>query len=269
MTLARHHLSAPAARSANQSTTLVATVCLHGFTQTAQSWLPFAHAMSSHCDVYALDAPGHGLSHDGARDLPTVGNDIADASRDIAPTLLVGYSMGARMALHAALQHPDLFRALILVSGTAGIDNDDERIARRASDDALAAHIEAVGVPTFVDEWLAQPMFATLTADAARREERLANTSLGLAQSLRHAGTGTQHPLWSQLPQIAMPTLIVTGSLDTKFTALGERMAALVPDARHEVISGAGHTAHLEQPEAFCDVVRRFIEGLTPNPLHR
>lgn len=253
MTLARHHLSRTAPPTA------IRTLCVHGFTQTAQSWIPFADAMSSTCDVYAVDAPGHGLSLDGTRTLAETGADLIETCRDIAPVALIGYSMGARMALHAALAEPDVFRVLILVSGTAGIDNDDERFARQKSDNALAQHIEAIGVPTFVDEWLAQPMFATLTAHAARRSERLTNTSKGLADSLRHAGTGTQTPLWSELVGLQIPTLIVSGSLDTKFTALAERMASLIPRSQHVVISDAGHTVHLEQPEKFYDAVRAFI----------
>ena len=253
MTLARHHLSRNAPSSA------IRTLCVHGFTQTARSWIPFAEAMTPMCDVYAVDAPGHGLSLDGSRTLNETGSDLVEASRDIEPVALIGYSMGARMALHAALAQPQMFTLLILVSGTAGIDNVDERLARQQSDNALAQHIEAIGVPTFVDEWLAQPMFATLTATAARRSERLTNTSRGLADSLRYAGTGTQSPLWSELPRLEIPTLIVSGSLDTKFTALAERMAGLIPRSRHIVVPHAGHTVHLEQPEHFHDIVRTFI----------
>src|SRR5690606_23536537 len=111
------------------------------------------------------------------------------------PATYVGYSMGGRLALHLALARPDLVRRLVLIGATGGIDDEDDRAARRAADERLAAHLEQVGVATFVDEWLAQPLFAGLSPTAAARDERLANTAEGLASSLRLAGTGTQEPL--------------------------------------------------------------------------
>src|SRR5690606_19116726 len=119
---------------------------------------------------------------------------------------------------------PDAVRGLVLVSATGGIDDDAERTARRRSDDALADRIEAIGVDAFLDEWLAQPLFATLDEAAAGREERRANTAAGLASSLRLAGSGTQMPLWDRLRTLDVPTLVVAGALDPKFVALGERL---------------------------------------------
>lgn len=175
------------------------------------------------------------------------------------PGILVGYSMGARMALHAAIQHPDKIERLVLVSGTAGIENEKERIERIASDEALALHIEDVGVEQFVSEWLANPMFAGLTAETSQVAERLRNSALGLADSLRYAGTGTQIPLWDQLSRLRMPVLIVAGERDQKFMALGQRMADIITDAQYAVIPNAGHTVHLENHEAFIRVLREFI----------
>ena len=71
------------------------------------------------------------------------------------------------------------------------------------------------------------------------------------------AGTGTQQPLWGSLGRLTMPVLIVTGGLDTKFTALGRRMAgAIGPAARHVVVAGAGHAPHLQRPGEVAAVVR-------------
>ena len=89
----------------------------------------------------------------------------------------VGYSMGGRVSLHAALAHPDAVERLVLIGATAGIDDPDERAARREADDRLADHIEAVGVPAFIDEWLANPLFAGLTEATALRSDRLRNTA--------------------------------------------------------------------------------------------
>jgi len=230
---------------------------VHGFTQTAASWSPLRTGLvgAGH-EVVAIDAPGHGAAADVHLDLVAGGRWLA---RTGGAGTYIGYSMGGRLCLHAALGAPGTVEALVLVSATGGIDDDEERRQRRAADDALADRIEAIGVAAFVDEWLAQPLFATLADDAAQRDDRLRNTAAGLASSLRLAGTGTQAPLWDRLPSLTMPVLVIAGALDAKFVALGERLAATIPTAELAVIDGAGHTVHLEQPARFLDVLRPWL----------
>lgn len=229
---------------------------VHGFTQTCRSWQPVVDRLAGAHRCVCVDAPGHGGSPDGRRSLWECGRDIAET---VPRGVLVGYSMGARMALHAVLGHPEHFVGVVLVSGTAGIDNPDERRSRRDTDEALADRIEQIGVPAFVDEWLANPMFSGLTSDTAMRSDRLGNSATGLADSLRWAGTGTQEPLWDRLDSIEVPVLVVTGSLDPKFEALGRRLVSAIPGATGTCIEGAGHTVHLERTD---DFVARLVGWL-------
>jgi 2-succinyl-6-hydroxy-2,4-cyclohexadiene-1-carboxylate synthase len=167
----------------------------------------------------------------------------------------IGYSMGGRVSLHAALSHPDEVERLVLIGATAGIDDPDERLARRDADERLATHIEVVGVPTFIDEWLAAPLFAGLDDDTALRNDRLRNTAAGLAGSLRSTGAGTQTPLWDRLGEIGCPVLVLVGEHDAKFSELGQRLLAGLPDAELVVVADAGHSVHLEQPRATVDAI--------------
>lgn len=231
---------------------------LHGFTQTAASFATFADALALHgLDSEAPDLPGHG---GGA-----VQGDLwwgADNVARARPSgVWLGYSMGARLALHVALAHPESVTALILIGGTAGIDDDAERAARVVHDEALADHIETVGVETFLDEWLAKPLFAGLPADPDRRRQRATNTAAGLASSLRLWGTGTMDPpLWGRLDEIIAPTLVLSGARDVKFTALGRRLASSIGDrARSATIDSAGHAVHLERPEAVAACVADWL----------
>lgn len=227
-------------------------VFLHGFTQTGSSWRQLTKELSRDFTCVTVDLPGHGGSPNGRRSLPETADGVAHVIEHLGnPAIVIGYSMGARVALHLALAHPRLVTGMVLVSGTAGISDDTERTTRRHSDEALADRIESIGTEVFLAEWLAQPMFASLPPSAASITERLANTPAGLADSLRHAGTGTQTPLWSRLDEITVPTLIVTGDLDAKFTVLGEQLAAGITSATHERVAGAGHTLHLEKPDTF------------------
>lgn len=230
---------------------------LHGFTQTRESWLPVVRRLDG-VRATLVDAPGHGGSPDGSRSLWQAADDVAET---MPRGVLVGYSMGARIALHTALSHPDRVTALVLVSGTAGIEDPAERDARRRSDGELASRIESIGVPAFLDEWLANPMFAGLDAASAMLHDRLRNTAQGLAASLRNAGTGTQDDLWPRLSGLHMPVLLVCGALDTKFVSIARRMHGLIPGSALETVEGAGHTVHLEDTEGFVQVLDRWFSA--------
>ncbi len=231
-------------------------VLAHGFTQTARSWDVFErmiHARLPGAQTVAVDLPGHGDAP------PPADSDLwasADRLCEVGGSgTYVGYSMGGRVSLHAALTHPDAVQRLILIGATAGIDDADDRHVRRQADERLADHIETVGVPSFIDEWLANALFSGLTEETAMRADRLRNTGAGLAASLRATGTGTQTPLWDRLDEIACPTLVLAGEHDAKFTALAQRLVDGIADAELVVISKAGHSVHLEQPDATADAI--------------
>jgi 2-succinyl-6-hydroxy-2,4-cyclohexadiene-1-carboxylate synthase len=150
-------------------------------------------------------------------------------------------------------------RSLVLVGATAGIADAAERSDRRAADEHLADHIESVGVEAFIDEWLRNPLFAGLTADTSQRDDRLRNTAAGLASSLRSTGTGTQQPLWDRLHEISAPVLVLAGERDAKFREIGERMTDSLPDATFRVIPDAGHSVHLERPEATAEAIAEWL----------
>jgi len=234
-------------------------VLAHGFTQTAASWETFAVLLAARmptATIVAVDLPGHGTAGALCADLWESADHLV---RHGGRATYVGYSMGGRVALHAALAHPASVERLILIGATAGIDDANERLARRTSDEALATHIEAVGVEAFIDEWLANPLFARLTPATDQRADRLRNTAAGLASSLRATGTGAQEPLWERLTTLDVPTLTVAGTADAKFSEIGRRLRDTIPGAQFEQIEGAGHSVHLERPAATADVIAHWL----------
>ncbi len=139
---------------------------------------------------------------------------------------------------------------VVLLGVNPGIEDAEERSARRAGDDALADTIERDGVDAFLEAWLAQPLFAPLPRDAADVEDRRRNSAAGLASSLRLAGTGAQDVLWDRARGLGVPLLVLAGGRDAKFVAIGRASPARSgPTATFEIIPDAGHAAHLEQPE--------------------
>jgi 2-succinyl-6-hydroxy-2,4-cyclohexadiene-1-carboxylate synthase len=243
---------------------------LHGFTGSGRSMAGVADALAAEFETLAPDLPGHGRSVG-----PAVPHqyDFETALDDLVATLhaaghrrahWLGYSMGARLALGVAVRHPDSVASLVLLAGRAGIADPVERATRRAADEALAARIETRGIEAFVDEWLAQPLFASLARLgpeflAAERGARLANDARGLAACLRGLGPAAQPPLFDELGRVRVPVLLVAGALDERFVALAHELARRLPCAEVREIPGAGHAAHLEQPAAFAAAVRDFL----------
>ena len=243
---------------ADRSGTGPAVVLVHGFTQNHRCWGSLPASLARRHRVIAVDAPGHGLSSDVRADLWETAAHLAILDDHAA---FVGYSMGARMVLHTAITHPERVDRLILVSGTAGIDDPTERAARRERDNELAASIERDGLDAFLTRWLDQPLFATLPLDARDADARRENTVEGLASSLRLAGTGTQEPLWERLRALTMPVLLVSGALDERFTAHAKRMASLIgSNATVHTIDDAGHACHRERPDEFARVLEAWLD---------
>jgi 2-succinyl-6-hydroxy-2,4-cyclohexadiene-1-carboxylate synthase len=171
--------------------------------------------------------------------------------------VLAGYSMGGRVALHAALARPEAVRRLVLVGASPGLAGETERAQRRSADERLADRIEAIGVEAFAAEWAELPLWAGQPARvrAAAHADRLRNTAEGLAAALRGLGTGALPPLWDRLGELPMPVTLVVGERDEKFHAIAEDMAARIADPRVVVIPGAGHAAHLERPDLVAEAI--------------
>ena len=212
--------------------------------------------MTSAFEPLSLDAPGHGNNTNGARSLPQCADDIAASMK---AGILVGYSMGARMALLVALQHPEMVTQLVLISGTPGLKTQSERAARQKSDNELADRIETIGLSAFLDEWLALPIFSGLSNETNQRDDRLRNTTQGLADSLRFAGTGTQESQWPNLHQLSMPVHLIVGELDEKFTSIAREMKPMISTSELTVVENAGHTVHLEDPITTAQLLDSII----------
>ena len=228
-------------------------VLAHGFSQNSRCWGPFGQLCSNGFDVTAIDAPGHGQSGHDQADLYEAGRLTMEVG---GRGHYLGYSMGGRTLLHAALTDTlGVMQSLILIGANAGIDDDAARRARQSEDNQLATHIESIGTEAFINEWLARPMFASLTPEQACRSQRLENSYEGLAASLRRCGTGSQMPVWDKLAALRLPVLVIAGSRDAKFTAIGKRMVeAIGANARFVAVEG-GHAVHLENPEVTAAVV--------------
>lgn len=248
-----------------------ALMLLHGFTGDLHTWDRFVPTFARTYRTITVDLIGH-----GGTDAP------ADPERyrmercieDLDAVLevlgvdrvnLLGYSMGGRVAMHVAAAMPEKVSTLVLESASPGIADEAERAARVVSDEALADAIERDGVPAFVERWERLPMFTTqeqLPEEVRRavREQRLRNKAVGLANSLRGMGAGVQRSLMDVLAGLSIPTLLIAGESDEKYSAMMRDMAAIMPNARVVIYPGVGHTVHLERPVEFENTVVKFLD---------
>ncbi|MFC4619597.1 2-succinyl-6-hydroxy-2,4-cyclohexadiene-1-carboxylate synthase [Camelliibacillus cellulosilyticus] len=239
---------------------------LHGFTGSKATWAPFLDRWSQRYQTIAVDLVGHGETEaPDAVDLYTMeaaANQLASllSHLKVSKAHVLGYSMGGRLALYLAIYRPELVANVLLESASPGLSAAGDRFDRIRRDEALADSIIADGVAAFVRQWEKQPLFASqssLPAEAKLRleKERLSQTPLGLANSLRGMGTGRQPSLWEKLNICRSPVWLVAGELDTKFTEIADRMAERLPNAEKIIVKGAGHAVHLEKPEIFGKIV--------------
>jgi 2-succinyl-6-hydroxy-2,4-cyclohexadiene-1-carboxylate synthase len=246
----------------------VTLVLIHGFLGLPESWSEVVSGLRSRARVVRPTLLGHGAAAPcSSRTFDDEVDRLAASLRDlrVSRAHLAGYSMGARVALVLAARHPELVGRLTLVSGTAGIDDDDERRVRALADDRLAMTLRAGGLPAFVRDWEALPLFATqqrLAADlrARHRARRLSHDASRLANALEVLSPGRMPVMTRRLASLEPPVTLVAGALDPKFVSIARAIAPLFANARVEIVDGAGHDVCLERPRALAALLSDTLQ---------
>jgi 2-succinyl-6-hydroxy-2,4-cyclohexadiene-1-carboxylate synthase len=238
-------------------------VMLHGFTQTSRLWGPFGDALAEGHTLVGIDLPGHAGSDSVRADLPATAALVCEAVGTTigkVPCDVLGYSLGARVALHVATLTDLAVNRMVLIGTTGGIADPDDRRRRREADEEVANALEKSGdVDGFITRWVQGPMFAGL-AGAAQVEERRRNSASGLASSLRLCGTGTQESLWDVFPTLDVAILALAGTDDARFAAHALHLARSAPHAVASLVPGGGHAVHLAQPAPVARIVDHWLK---------
>jgi 2-succinyl-6-hydroxy-2,4-cyclohexadiene-1-carboxylate synthase len=245
-----------------------AVLFLHGFMGSSEDWRGVMEALEDRFYCVAPDLPGHGAS----LGLSLATYTIEGTARMVLDSLgelgierpvLVGYSMGGRLAMYLALRHPARFAGLFLESASPGLESAEERRSRREADESRAKRLESEDFERFLEDWYRQPLFASLTRNEAllRRtiEARRRNDPAELAKSLRGMRTGSQPSLWGELPGLRVPALAVAGALDEKYVRVTKRMETASPVISFAVITGVGHNVHAEAPRRYLETLQDFL----------
>jgi 2-succinyl-6-hydroxy-2,4-cyclohexadiene-1-carboxylate synthase len=226
-----------------------------GFMQRGDAWRPVAELLPERYPSRMLDHAEH-----------TLEGRLAEIAQAGAGGVLVGYSLGGRLALRAALRSPGSFSAVVTVGSTAGIDEAPLRAARAEADEKLASWIEAASMEDIVSLWERQPLFAD-QSDAlveAQRPGRVSQDQRSLALLLRTAGQGALEPVWHQLSQLDLPVLAIAGARDDGYVRAAKRIASTAPRGRAAIVEEAGHAPQLQQPAAVAALIAGFVDEVAP-----
>jgi 2-succinyl-6-hydroxy-2,4-cyclohexadiene-1-carboxylate synthase len=219
-----------------------------GFMQRGDAWRPVAELLPERYPSVMLEHEQN--SFEGRL------GEIAAAGEG---RLLVGYSLGGRLVLRAALRDPERYLGVVTIGATAGIDEPTLRSTRAEADERLAAWMEAAPIEDIVGVWERQPLFADQPEALieAQRPGRLAQDPAGLAMVLRTAGQGVLEPVWHELLLLELPVLAIAGARDEGYVRAAKRISDTAPRGRAEIVEDAGHAVQLQRP----DVVARLLEA--------
>ncbi len=223
-----------------------------GFMQRGDAWRPVAELLPERYPSRLLDHAEH--SFEGRM------GEILSASASV----LVGYSLGGRLALRAALRSPSSFSAVVLVGATAGIEEGPLRVQRAEADEKLASWMEAMPIEDIVSLWERQPLFADQNdlLVEEQRPGRLSHDPRSLALLLRTAGQGVLEPVWHELRSLELPVLAIAGARDDGYTAAAKRIASAAPRGRAAVVEDAGHAPQLQRPREVARLVAEFLDDV-------
>lgn len=241
---------------------------LHGFLSSKESMRKIAEGLSDLRNVILVDLPGFGGTNSTSHDYrmeDIAGGLIAIADRHQINTFdVLGYSMGGRSALALTVQFPERIEKCILESASPGIA-DDEQKAERLLVDQERSKLIVSDYYEFLNFWQSMPLFQTQEhADEsllkAQHEERLQQTPAEAADSLLKYGTGVQRSYWNDLSGLNNHFYLITGSEDKKFIRVAETMSERLKSAKLDIVENCGHNIHLENYEAYINLVRKYLE---------
>ena len=257
--------------SSPQAPTILA---FHGFGGSGQDFEPVAKAL----DRLGLNWIAPHAHRFASRDFE---NEVSSSMREafllsihekvkasgVRRPIVMGYSMGGRIALQYALKYKEFIRGLILVGTTPGISSANLMLERRQMEAAWIQKIKDEGVVAFQSYWQTLPVMASQAripreVREAIRKRRRAVLPSELIFSLKSFGQGFFPPLWEAVSQLDIPTLLVAGANDEKYCKLAQAMQKYLQRGHVERIPHAGHAAHLENTPLFANCCEKFINRL-------
>ncbi len=236
--------------------------CLHGAVGMAADWEHFAWRMLGlgH-KVHVIDLWSY-LEHADCNYREFASDLCEEARREECPPLLIGYSMGGRLALHALLEDSRAWGGLVVVSAHPGLQDERERILRMAVDAEWAGKALTLPWAEFLRQWEAQSVLQGTCAVPLADRIALESRREAVARGFTSWSLGKQADLRSSLKKVDCPVAWLSGERDRKYTILAEELRGVMRGSLQFGPLDAGHRVPWEAPDDFADVVEHMVERI-------
>lgn len=234
--------------------------CLHGFLGEPQEWNFLSETVQEKKFLHCIDLYGKEYAKpiEGLWPWAASFNRSVSAACISEDKILVGYSLGGRLALHSLLHQPSLWKAAIIISSSVGNLSDEEKITRKVSDALWAERFSCMDWEEVVSLWNSQPLFCQ-SPPLVRPQTTSRNN---LTTSLTHWSQTTQQDLTDQLKALTIPILWIVGENDVKYVAIARSLQFSHPLSSLSIIAKAGHRLHLENTKECISVIHSFFNSL-------
>ncbi|NGX42603.1 MAG: 2-succinyl-6-hydroxy-2,4-cyclohexadiene-1-carboxylate synthase [Chlamydiae bacterium] len=181
-------------------------------------------------------------------------SSVADSDQK---NIIMGYSLGGRLALHALVDRPGLWDAAVIISAHPGLKNQEEKEERLRSDEKWANRFLTESWGSLMEEWNAQSVFSGKSLLPLRDEKNYSRTTL--AEVLTGWSLGRQEDLRSKIEKLSIPVLWVVGEWDRKFVSIAKELKFSHPNSKVWIASEAGHRVPWQQTNAFSQELKTFF----------
>ena len=244
-------------------------VLLHGFLGTHRDWKEITDVLKANWYCIVPDLPGHGENTSVAKEPSQVKQALKSIHFEVMQSIqqpfhLLGYSLGGRVALKWAAEHPESIISLCLESAHPGLLTEPERQQRVRADKIWANRLRNEPITEVLRDWYRQPVFSQLSANQIEElvDQHQEQTPAPLANSLEQLGLGKQRSFWRFLAKWDKPLLYISGEQDLKFNGIGNKLTDSCGKAHHAIITNASHNCHWQQKKQYIEVLIAFLENI-------
>ncbi|MSP28064.1 MAG: alpha/beta fold hydrolase [Methylococcales bacterium] len=236
-------------------------IILHGFFASARNWRTVAEKLATQFHVYVLDQRNHGASfHHPTMDYPTMAADLLAfiEQQELTKVSLLGHSMGGKVAMWFALNHPSFVDKLIIA--------DIAPVSYTHCFDATIGALNSLPLAQISNRKQADEHLATAIAELSYRQFLLQNLVLvdgayqwrvNLDIFQRAAPAIIAFPDTDGLAPFMGNALLIAGEQSNYVQV--EDLKPLFPHATLSIVKNAGHWLHVQQPAVFITRVADFL----------
>ena len=266
---------------------LLPVIFVHGFLGNIEDWNPIRNIVKNKFTFINYNLPGHSELTEGTskssmkrngqpHNFETTARSLRDLckinfyKKKIAP-ILVGYSMGGRLALYTALHYSSVTSGVIIISSDPGIKQKSSRSRRLSDDKELSIKLKMLNnfsTSEWFEQWYSAPLFGNLKQNPHYQKLLYMRKKIDLkkaADTLVNLSVGNQPSLWNLMKSYSKNGLFIAGALDKKYRRIGEAVGELGSQWSFTVCDNAAHAVHIEQPQTVANLISDFVYNFINN----